>query len=181
MVSLYFPSVLGDPMNVSPASACSLGVELAALNNTAPATGTWPSANRMIFIPFRLRMPMLVTRVGWMNGTVTASNAKIMVYTGGGTLLNSGQAGTAKSGNSAAQDIDVTDFVVPAGLNYLAPVADGTGSWFRWATSDVSTMKAMGIAQQASAYASPPNPFTLAAAASNYIPVCWISGSTIDN
>lgn len=119
------------PRLVSPASACSIGTEIATNSPTLSLAGTWPAANRAIYVPFYVAdTPTMVG--GWiLNGTVASGNLDIGIYKAGTRLVSMGS--TAMSGTSALQLFNTADTALTAGWHYMAMACDNVtatiGAW----------------------------------------------------
>lgn len=138
---------------ISPGAPEALGNELNGLGATT-ASGTWPVANKAIFVPFEVFEPITIVKLFVENGTAVSGNIDVGIYDFKGTrLVSSGS--TAQSGTSAIQEFDITDTLLLPGLYYLACVLDNTtGTLFRWSPSS-SLCKALGVCEQTSAFPLP--------------------------
>jgi hypothetical protein len=136
----------------------------------------WPSANLAIFVPFRLTRPMVITKLFVQNGGTVSGNIDLGIYDASGTKIVS-TGSTAQAGTNGTQSIAVTSTELGPGLYYLAIALDNTtGQVFRFTFSVcLDICKALGLAQQASAFALPANA-TFATIANNIVPVIGCSG-----
>jgi hypothetical protein len=86
----------------------------------------WPSANKPVAIPFRVFVGMTVYQLGWQNGTgIMTDSFDIGVYDASFNRKVSG-GGTARSGASAIQWVDVTDTFLQVGKYYLVGAGNNT-------------------------------------------------------
>jgi hypothetical protein len=89
------------------------------------ANVTWPSANKPIAVPFRVFKGMTVYQLGWINGSGTMTDSiDIGIYDASWNRKVSG-GGTARSGASAIQWVDVTDTFLRAGKYYVVQAGNG--------------------------------------------------------
>lgn len=184
------PAMLGSPMGLSfPASyrpdlplvgllsPCALGDDLAGMGVGSTASTTYPAANRAIAFMFVVADHFLVRKVWWVNGTTaTTDSADVGVYTEAGDLLVSG-GGTAIATANVVQEVDVTDTLLQPGRYWCAYAQSGTTATPMASPATIALVRAMGVAQMASAYVLPAT-FVPAAAASAVIPFCGISSRT---
>jgi len=121
---------------------------------------TVSTANLACAYLFRTWVPIVVTKLGTLNGTISGSpNWDVAIYDSGWNRLVS-TGGTAQSGASAFQMADVTDTTLKAGLYYIAGVSDTTtGSQHRVTNAVQTAAKQWGMFQMAAAYPLP-DPFT---------------------
>lgn len=118
--------------------------------------------------------PMIVTQLWWHNGTKTGSpNVDCGIYAagadgGGRRLVSSGS--TAQGTSSVIQTVDITDFLLAPGLYYLALAVSANNTGIFRINPSANACRAIGMAQQASAFPLPTTA-TFAAVASSYVPV----------
>lgn len=144
----------------------------------APAVNlAWTSANDPLALPFRLNEGVVVTRLGWLNGsTITSSNFDLGIYsTAWARLVSTGS--TARSGGSAWQWVDIADTPLAPGDYYLVGVGD-TNTTGR--PGGVTTVAAPSLAllgaQDSTTDAFPlPNPLTNMAAAATFTIIPWLA------
>jgi len=130
----------------------------------APASGTYPSANLAIYVPFYLPWPYTLQGGGWVNGSSVTGTADFGVYSAAGARLIS-TGSVSRSGASAPQLIDFSGTIVlPPGLYYMAMSASSGAANTNWQNASVTsaTGKMLGILQQATAH---PLPATMSPAA----------------
>jgi hypothetical protein len=138
-----------------------------------PASATWPTANRAIFIPFRIATPIVVRQLWMFSGSAVSGNFDIGIYGEKGTRLVHGSA--VQSGVNAAQVVDVDDTLIGPGVFYFALVLDNTTGTYLGAQMGGSLGKFLGIAEQASAYPLPATA-TFATETMNIQPLIGLSG-----
>ena len=89
-------------------------------------SGSWASANDPVGVPFRLSEALVVTHLGWRNGSAAGSNHDIGIYDANWNLLvSTGSIGPAAA-SSLWNIVDVTDTPIPAGRYYLTYVVNAT-------------------------------------------------------
>lgn len=124
-----------------------LGVQVAAIAASAPASATWELTNGAIYVPVYLVDGGTVTSFWCYNGAAAAANVDIALYSEAGVRLISAGT-TAQAGTNALQTFDTTDTYVPAGRYYLAASKDdATGTMFM-AVASVALLKAWGCARK---------------------------------
>lgn len=89
------------------------------------ASGAWLSANMAVALPFCISDDIVVTKLGWRNGSSAGSNHDIGIYTAAGAKIVS-TGSTAGSGSSARQFVDITDQPLRRGHYYLVKAVDAT-------------------------------------------------------
>lgn len=92
----------------------------------SPATAVYIAANRIMYYPFSIPVPVIVYRYFWCNGTTASTNnIQVGVYNGDATVRHRGTS-TLAAGPSAAQFDNITDYVLPAGNYFMAIWCNGT-------------------------------------------------------
>lgn len=158
-------------------STNAVGQDLAAMVALF-ASSTYPAANRALAFPFVIAHPFLVRKVFWLNGTTaTTDSADVGVYTEAGALLVSG-GGTAISGASGTQEVNVTDTLLRPGRYWCAYAQNGVTATPIMSATVAGLLRAVGCAQMATAYVLPAT-FTPAAVASANFPVFGIASRTL--
>lgn len=112
-----------QPTFITPSNSAMFGFSTLLDNARSTATAAWPSANKPVLIPFRVPRPIVVTHLGWFNGSSAGGNHDIAIYNEAFTRLVSAGS-TVGSGNSSWQFVDVTDTALSVGFYYLAKVLD---------------------------------------------------------
>lgn len=173
-----FPSGSRHKPTISILSVESLGVAFRLLANATPSSGTWPVANKAIFVPFALAVPFRVQRAWWANGATASANVDCGVYTAGGALLGS-VGSTVQAGTNVVQSAALSLLLTP-GSYYLALVLSATtGTILRTTALNVAVGEpAVGMAQQTSAFPLPAT-VTLASASSASTPLFGITSSSV--
>lgn len=141
-----------------------------SLSGNPTAGGTWPAANRAIFVPIVVDEIVTVSKIAVLP-TVQSGNLDVGIYREDGTRLVS--AGSTAVGTAGAvQVIDITDTVLDPGVYFLALCVDNTTAAFqRQATGAGNYLQICGVQQQAVGAVTLPNPATFANPASAYCPV----------
>lgn len=151
---------------ISPMSLESISV---MISSSVAASATWISANRAVYIAFRLYVPAVVTKIVCINGATASGNMDVGIYTIDGTRIVS-KGSTAQSGTNALQTLDITDTQLFPGSYLMAMVMDNaTGTVFRKGTNSI-LMKTMGCYQQATAFPLPATA-TFATLTGSFIPI----------
>lgn len=151
-----------------------LGVYQCGLCNAsmaAQASAAYPAANRIIYIPFGLAMPVTVVKLWVYNGAFTGTpDLNMGIYDVAGTRIV--QIGTtAQTGANVLQTFDIVDTLIGPGDFYLAIIATATtAQMFRTAPGQVGFCQAMGMLQEAGSGSTLPTAATFASITSAYIP-----------
>lgn len=134
----YSPHVI-----VCPFSPEFWGLQAHTLTATNGSVGTLV-ANRAYVQPFLLQRPVVVTKLGWINGATVAGNVDVAIYDNNLDLILS-CGSTAQSGTNAKQTVDVTDTTLRPGIYYMAmAVSDGTATVSRMGISNLGAFNAGG-------------------------------------
>lgn len=162
------------PTVITPSSLFSVGTDLAGHAEAAPASATWPTSNKAIFVPFWIPEAITVTQLFWRNGAAVSGNVDVGIYNSAGTRQIS-TTSTAQSGTNTIQSVDVADTALSAGVYYLACALDNTTGTITVWTLTASQGQSMGLAVQTSAFALPATA-TLASYDTTALP--WIGLTT---
>jgi hypothetical protein len=154
------------------------------VSSTAQGASTlWPSANKPIAVPFRVFTGMTIFQLGWQNGSGTMTDSfDIGVYDPSWNRKVSG-GGTARSGVSAVQWVDVTDTFLQAGKYYLVGAGNGitAGQFVDYLSGSGWTAvanAALGFFDSATNAYPLPNPLTnmVACATFTAVPLMFMAG-----
>jgi hypothetical protein len=173
---MIFPRLGAMHRSVATWDLEALGAQWLAYTDTVvePASATWPTANKALYIPFALSEPATVTRCWVVNGGTASGNLDIGVYDADGVLLVSSGA-TAQAGTSAIQAVNVTDTLLGRGLFFLGlSHSSAAGTYARITTPSVTASRAAGVLEQTSAH---PLPAVAAfvAVSTTYLPLCGLT------
>lgn len=119
------------------------------------SSAAWSSANRALYVPFRLDEPRKITKLGIVNGATASGNFDIGIM--GPTFAKLTSTGsTAQAGTLAAQVVDVTDTVIGPGLYYFALAMNGTtGTAIGFGFAAAWGPQVVGVLMEASAFPLP--------------------------
>lgn len=162
------------PSTLPTTGQASLGPMIGSLGNSASAT--WPTADKALFIPFRVAQPLDVVQFFLFNGATVSGNFDVGIYDIAGTKIVS-KGSTAQSGANALQIADTTNVRIGPGLFYLAIVFNNTTATIRrFAPAALTTdmCKMIGMAQMDSAFPLP-DTATFATVSQAFIPYFAIS------
>lgn len=141
----------------------SCGPQFSAGASAQIGAGAWPTANKAIAMSFRISQSLTVIQLGWWNGSGTMTDSvDIGIFTSEFARLVSG-GGTARSGSSSIQFVDVAETVLGPGSYYLAMSNNGTTSnntEYLDAGLSVSWVGAMGGLDSADDLYPLPDPLT---------------------
>ena len=138
----------------------------------ADASGAWPSANRALYVPFRIERPTTAYTMVTLNGTAENGTTYVGIYTSSFTSLVTANA--LQSGTTAPQVFDITDTGLVPGLYYMALMStSGTATFWR-STANLLYLRGQGMAQEATG-GSLPATATFAAPANSYLPLFLIT------
>jgi hypothetical protein len=141
------------------------------------SSGTWPSANRGLFIPIWLPAPFQLASFFCVNGSAVAGNIDMGVYGTDGSLISS-KGSTAQSGTSTLQILTLTTpIVLNPGRYFMAISASSASATFISRTPSVIIEQRLGMLQAATQVPLANLP-TLATCASAYLPHFGISQLT---
>lgn len=146
------------------------GWALGPCHGLTPVAVAWPAANRAIFTPFRVPVPVTVYKLACATNTGTTGNFDLGIYDQAGNLIVS-TGSTAKTTASSERVVDITDTLLLPGMYYLAMVTDGTTNYVGYTTGipNLGIVKQFGVRQMNSAFALP-STATFATVASAVIP-----------
>lgn len=134
-------------------------VGFAALSTSAVAMSSAASgtmvANRAIYVPFTLAVPIVAKLLFHYNGTTATGNLDMGLYADDGRrLVSSGSTG--QSGTNQLQTFDIADTNLGPGLFYVAVVSDSSSStWFRVIMVGQREAAQAGVALEASVFPLP--------------------------
>lgn len=170
-----FPGVLMNPQPISVAtfSQTSDAGEASVFFGQAAGNAVWPAANRAIYVPVKVEMPMTVYTMGVIVGA-QSGNLDVGVYDEKGNRLVS--SGSTAVGSVGFQSINIADTALNVGVYFLAMcVSNTTASFTRWGTAAVA-LQTVGVQQQAVGVVTLPDPATFANPASSYLPLICAYG-----
>lgn len=160
-------------VTITPFSIESIGLSMGS-----PASGAYPASNRAIYIPFRIEIDITVAKLFCLNGATASGNIDMGIYRGNGERVITTDS-IAQVGTNVIQEFGIADTKLAPGSYYLAVAMDNTtGTLFRVQTGNLQQLRPTGVAQQAAAFALPSS-FTLAAIASNYLPIIGLTTRTV--
>lgn len=164
------PNRLSD-LYVSPWSYQSL---IASTANQFPADALYPTAGLVIFVPFWVPEPTIVTKLWWYNGTAVAGNVDVGIYNEDATRIVSAGT-TAAAGTSTTQSVNITDTTIARGAYYMAICcSDATTQRLHAAVPSAGIPQSLGLLQQAGVtlpLSTGASPATFAKYATAYIPL----------
>jgi len=148
----------------------SAGMASATNQFASPASGTWGTANRAVFIPVTLRRPFVLQKMGVLNGATATGNIDLGIYTEDGVRIWS-------SGSVAQSGTNVFQLVTPgspvkltAGRYYMAMATNSTSSTITGRLATQALARFLGAGIQASAFALPSTATIAAAPAALRVP-----------
>lgn len=161
-----------------------LGVWLTGLlasgsnNLQQQASAVYPAANRILYMPFGLAMPVTILKLWCYNGAAVSGNLNMGIYDVTGKLIVE-IGSTVHSGVNVLQVFDIADTKIGPGDFYLAIICDNvTSAFFRIAPAQAGFCQAMGMLQEAGSGAVLPATATFASVASAFVPEIGFSTRT---
>lgn len=142
------------------------------------ASGSWPSANRAIYIPLDILEPTTIVKIGWVNGGTASGNVDLGIYRASDLALIVSTGSTAQGTISVAQEVNIADTTLGVGEYLIGFAVDNTTATFARSGVDVRSLRMAGITQQASAFPLPSTAVP-AAAASSYLPLVTLATRTL--
>lgn len=85
----------------------------------AASSGSWFTNNGVLFFPFEVTEPVVVTKLAWYNGSTASGNVDAGIYTMDGSKIV-GLNEVAQSGTSALQEGNITDTLLTEGWYLFA-------------------------------------------------------------
>lgn len=166
-------------ITISTISPESCGAEIGCFN-VAPASAVWPTANTAIFVPFVVNSPIVVVKMGILNGATVSGNVDVGIYDDQQNRLIS-KGSTAQSGVSAVQSFDITDTSLLPGIYFMALCVDNvTATVYRSSLAITGGPAALGIYNQAVGAVTLPDPAVFAKPSGNgAIPQMFITARTV--
>lgn len=150
-----------------------VGLEIAAMVAFGnPLSATYPAANRALFFPLTIHVPAVAYRMWVWNGSAVSGNFDLGLYQENGTRLVS-SGGTAQSGTSSIQVVDIADTLLPAGTTWVGVVFDNTTATTLRINPSAVYMAPLGCYQQATAYPLPATA-TFARMATDFVPMVGV-------
>ena len=178
----YQPPALYRPgeITISPWSYQSIGVDLVCAGQRSLASQNYIAANVVIFVPFVVVEPMLVTRLWWANGAAVSGNIDCGIYNESAALL----ASTGSSGQTpinVVQSVDIADIALARGRYYMAMVSDTSGATQKVmaALPAAGIPQSLGLLEQASVtlpLATHASPATFAIYTRAFVPLFGLQG-----
>lgn len=166
---------------ITPCSINSIGVEIAGNSGGAESSAAWAAANLAIYIPFRIAIPTTIVKIYWLNGASAGTDSvDVGIYDSQqNRLVSSGS--TITSGTNAIQSVDITDTTLQQGLYYMAMAMNGTTNPIFQITSGttVPMPRAMGVLEQATAFALPSTATFTGSTHSSFPWICLALGTTL--
>jgi hypothetical protein len=171
------PGVLFHPQAISVATfgpTSDLGDAALMCGTTWTAATAWPAANRALYMPVRIEMPMTVFKMAFIVG-VQSGNCDVGIYDEkGNRLVSAGSTAVAAAG---FQSVDIADTLLAPGIYFLAMNCDNTTATFNKANGVPALLEQIcGMQQQAVGAVALPNPATFANPATAYIPALTAYG-----
>lgn len=155
------------PVALTSAHELSVGNVLRAGIVTGWGNGTWPTANKALYIPFVLPVAGVVQQIAVVVAN-QIGNLDAGIYDAGGGLIVS--AGSTAVGAAGPQFVDIADTALGPGAYYMALAMSSATASIQRAAPSLSLVRAAGVLMQTSALALP-STATFAQAADAYLPL----------
>lgn len=165
------------PVTITCGSIWSVGSEVAAAGAGGGASAAWPSANRIIYIPFYVNQKCLARKISWINGTAVAGNVTVGIYNSAlGRLVTSGTI--AQSGVSSVQTADITDTDLSPGTYWMAMLSSSASAQFMRTNTNVGIMRMSGMFEESGTFFLN-STATVTPLSTNYMPLMSVSLRTV--
>lgn len=141
-----------------------------ALSN---ASATWPTTNKVLYVPFRLSEPIIVQQLFVHNGAAVSGNIEIAIYSEDGTrIVTSGS--TAQAGTSTIQLFDITDTLLGRGAFYFGVSLDNETGQLNRVAPVLGLCQMIGLLTETPGAFGLPAIATFAAYVDAYLPLCGL-------
>lgn len=170
-----WPGQLYSPANgtIHPFSWTCIGPVAQPSSASFNASGTWPSANRAIYIPFQIETEITAFQMAVYVGT-QSGNLDVGIYDVNNVRLVS--TGSTAVGAAGIQLLNIADTTLSPGYYYMALCVDNTTAAFRRITQpDVLTLEVTGVQTQDVGAVTLPNPSVFANPPTAYLPLLTIA------
>ena len=156
----------------------AIGVALAAIGVSEPASAAWPTANMALAFPFVISKTTTVKELWCSNGATASGNVDIGIYDETfAKIISTGSV--AQSGTDTCQQFDITDTVLVPGTYYLALSCDnGTATFYRFSVTAIRVLQSLGVYRQLTAFPLP-STMTPAFLAATYFPDFGLATGTV--
>ena len=145
---------------------------------SAPASATWPTANKAILCPFVVTKPITAVKLWILNGATASGNWDVGIYDSA-FAKTVAIGSTAQAGVSTIQEFDIADTALDVGVYYFAAALDNTtGTYTRMSASAVSLGQVVGGVRMTSAFPLPAT-ITPAAISTDSLPIMGLSTRTV--
>lgn len=169
----YTPVPVGrpEPFVLHTMSQAALGDLMIAENKNVASTA-WLTANKAIFVPFRLMRPRTYLGMIWMNGATVAGNCDAGIYDLAGARLAS-VGTTAQAGTTAPQKKAFgSPLSIGPGVYYLAFVSDTTtNAAYNRCSSSSWVLRGRGVRERATSFVLPADASSWIGTTLAYIPL----------
>lgn len=143
-----------------------------------PVSAAWPSANRALYIPFRVTRRYLARQIFFLKGAAVSGNVDMGIYAADFTRLVSAGATAMAATASIIQAFDVSDTWLDPGQFFLALAMDNTtGTYWRGMPSNV-TANLHGMRFQNTAFPLPAV-MTPASGGGGLVPIMAVTSKTV--
>lgn len=139
----------------------------------AIASGAFPTANKVLYVPIRIPRPIIIQQLYTSNGATASGNIDVGVYSVDGTkIVSSGSV--AQSGTNQKQLFNVTDTLIGRGVFYMGlTLSNTTGTFFRNAGA-LALLRTIGLLTETPGGFGLPANATFGAYVDAYYPICGI-------
>lgn len=148
-------------------SSCAYDPHAVTQAFSGSGNGTWPAANRAIYIPFMVEARITVYQIA-VEVAVQSGSLDVGLYDLYGKRLQA--AGSTAVAVAGVQAIDITDTALTPGVYYMGMCVDNNTASFYRSTAAARALQMAGVQQQAVGAVTLPDPATFANPASAYIP-----------
>ena len=149
------------------------------LTNGSFASGTFPTAKKVLYVPIRVPVPVLVDQLFVMNGSAVSGNVDVGIYTLAGTKIAS-SGSTTQAGATQKQLFNVTNFMLGRGVYYMGVSLDNTtGTLTRISAISAAVLRAMGLLTETTGSFGLPATASLGSYADAYLPIMGVLARSV--
>jgi hypothetical protein len=142
------------------------------------ASAVFPTANKVLYIPFRIPTPVKVLQLYVVNGGTVSGNVDIGIYSRDGTkIVSSGS--TAQASINVRQLFNITDTLLGRGVFYLGLTLSNTTGTFSRSAIPLGVLQLMGCLTETTGGFGLPANATFGTYVDAYFPQCGLLAQSV--